>query len=335
MNSEDHPEKSSFIEEVVKHLQNILSPEDVQYLLNDDKAWEKVVTAANLARVEAEAIREGLRKKNHTAPQVQDKHQKEEKHRERFLELYPLVESYVEEHIAQLRALADKADKLHRDCTISKVVASSTSIVAGILTIAGIGLAPVTAGASLALSMTGLGLGTASTVTGVTTSIVESTSMASIESNANNLVSNSIYPEKVFNGVLHDHDDPLASSENHLFRNLEDIGRNIHAIKSFSFNPHLSAQAALRLNAERISVQTARVLPRALGGAALSVSKGVRLFGAATAGLFILVDLVSLVQDSIDLHKRAKTESAEKLRLWIQEQEVLLGELKQIYKSLL
>ncbi|XP_055993437.1 apolipoprotein L3-like [Sorex fumeus] len=334
MNPEDNPGKSNFIENTIKYIQASLSPEDVQLLLKDDKVWEKIVTEAELSRDEARAIHEGLRK-NHTVMEVKDKYQQEQKYREKFLKLYPLVKRDVEAHIAQLRALADKADKLHRKCTISKMVASSTGIVSGILTIVGIGLAPVTSGVSLVLSITGLGLGTASSVTGVTTSIVESTSMASIESNANNLVSTGINPEKVFHEVLKDSDSQMASSENSFFRSLEDMAKNIHTIRLLNANPHLAAQATLLMNAERISVQSARVLPRALGGAALAVSKGVRIFGAASAGLFILVDVVSLVQDSIDLHKGAKTESAEKLRQWIRELEVMLEKLKQIKESLL
>lgn len=334
MNSEDNPEKSSFIEDAVKYVQIALSPEDVQNLLDDDKVWGKMVTAANLARDEAEAMREGLRKKNHTVTQVKDKHQKEEKHRERFLELYPLVKKDVEEHIAQLQALADKADKLHRDCTISKVVPSSTGVVSGILSKFGNCLAPVTAGVSLALSVTGLGVGAASAVTGVTTSIVESTTMASIESSANNLASKSMNPEKMFNKGLYDHNDPVASSENHLFRKLEYIGRIIRTIKLLVSSPHLSAQDTLHLISETISVQNARELPRALGAKDVSVSSGIRVFSAAAAFLIILELLVSVEQDSISglWHKMAKT--AEKLRLWIQKQEVL-EKLKQIYKTLL
>ncbi|XP_012788657.2 apolipoprotein L2-like [Sorex araneus] len=330
MNPEDNPGKSNFIENTIKYIQASLSPEDVQLLLKDNKVWEKIVTEAELSRDEARAILEGLRKKNHTVVEVKNQHQQEQKYRDKFLKLYPLVKRDVEVHIAQLRALADKADKLHRKCTISKVVASSTGIVSGILTIVGIGLAPVTAGVSLVLFGVSLGLGTASSVTGVTTSIVESTSMASIESNANNLVSTGINPGKVFHEVLKDSDSQMDSSENSFFRSLEDMAKNIHTIRLLNANPHLAAQATLLMNAERISVQSARVLPRALGGAALAVSKGVRIFGAATAGLFILVDVVSLVQDSIDLHKGAKTESAEKLRQRIRELEGMLEKLKQI-----
>ena len=109
-------------------------------------------------------------------------------HKERFLDAYPRVKLELEESIRMLHALADKVDKVHRDCTISRVVASSSSAVSGVLTILGLSLAPVTAGVSLALSATGLGLGAAATVTSVSTSIVEKVSVVSAEAKASKLV---------------------------------------------------------------------------------------------------------------------------------------------------
>ena len=51
------------------------------------------------------------------------------------------------EESIKLYAPADRVDKLHRDCTIFKVVASSTGSVSGALNTLGLALAPRTAGA--------------------------------------------------------------------------------------------------------------------------------------------------------------------------------------------
>ena len=53
----------------------------------------------------------------------------------------------LEESIRKLYAPADRVDKSHRDCTIFKVVASSTCTVSGALNTLGLALAPLRAGA--------------------------------------------------------------------------------------------------------------------------------------------------------------------------------------------
>ncbi|XP_036032504.1 apolipoprotein L3-like [Onychomys torridus] len=103
-------------------------------------------------------------------PDVGDdsKLQNDPQEKKKFLEVYPQVKLELEQQIRKLHTLADKIDKVHRDCTITQVVASSTGAVSGVLTILGLALAPVTAGVSLGLSATGLGLGAAAAVTSVT-----------------------------------------------------------------------------------------------------------------------------------------------------------------------
>ncbi|KAK1341562.1 hypothetical protein QTO34_017977 [Cnephaeus nilssonii] len=64
------------------------------------------------------------------------------------------------------------------------------------------------------------------------------------------------------------------------------------------------------------------------------MSKGARVLGAATAGVFLLMDVVDLVKESKHLHEGAKAESAEELRQQAQELERRLEELTRIHESL-
>lgn len=116
--------------------------------------------------------------------------------RQRFLKEYPSVKQELEECIAQLWAVADKVDKVHKDCTISKVVASSIGIVSKVLTIAGLVLAPVTARASLVLTIIGVVFGIISGIASVTTDIVEHSSMPSTEAETKCLSSSDMNREK-------------------------------------------------------------------------------------------------------------------------------------------
>ena len=114
-------------------------------------------------------------------------------------------------------------DKVHRDCTISNVVASSTSIASGFLTILGLVLAPFTTGISLGLSATGLGLGAAAAVTGVSTSIVELVNTSSVEA------------QRDFCSIA----QKISSGKS--LCEVKDFRKHIHAIRMAKSNPQLAA----------------------------------------------------------------------------------------------
>lgn len=114
----------------------------------------------------------------------QERLPKEQLDRRRFLKKFPWVKQQLEEFIVKLHELADKVEKVHKGCTISNVMAHSTGAVSSILTIVGLALAPVTMGASVVLLGTGIGLGAAAAVTGVSTSIFEHVNRSSAETEA-------------------------------------------------------------------------------------------------------------------------------------------------------
>ena len=116
------------------------------------------------------------------------------------MDAFPQVKLELEGHIGKLRTLADKVDKVHRDCTISKLVAGSTSTVSGILTLLGLTLVPVTAGISLVLLATGMGLGAAAAVTSVSSGIVDYTSKSLAKTEASHLVSTGMAKVKMVAG---------------------------------------------------------------------------------------------------------------------------------------
>ncbi|KAJ1062454.1 hypothetical protein K5549_016959, partial [Capra hircus] len=193
------------------------------------------------------------------------------------------------------------------------------------MTILGLALAPVTAGASVALSAAGIGLGAAAAVTAVSTSIVEHVSRSSAENKASQLMSIGVKKWKVLLEVLKSNPqivpttDKLAEAEKRL-------ERNIHAMETVSANVYLSPG--------RIAAPAIQQVEAGFKGTALAVTKGARIAGAATAGLFLLVDVGFLVKESMHLHDGAKAASAETLRQRARELERKLEELTQIYRRL-
>ncbi|XP_050001110.1 apolipoprotein L3-like isoform X3 [Alexandromys fortis] len=365
-------ERNEFVESMVGYLLDTRSTEVLQLMLSEEEAWKQLVEEAGLSREEEVALREALAEIV-PDPDVQDEEDKMERdeeddlrdahsettvdsdvddeddlqnalqEKESFLKVYPQVKRELEESIRKLHALADKIDKVHRDCTITQVVASSTGALSGVLTVLGFALAPVSAGFSLGLSATGLGLGAAAAVTSVSTTIVEAVSTASVEAEASQLLPRSNdtendiksnNTEKVIKEVLEKNTPRLISASKNSFRNLEGMRKNIDAIKLTKASPRLTNNAKRLMTTGKVSARNTRQVRKAFGGTALAMTKRARIMGAATAGLTLVLDVVSLIQESNHLQEGAKAESAEKLRQQAQELEQKLQELIRVYDSL-
>lgn len=264
----------------------------------------------------------------------QDRLQRELQDTEKFAETFPQVKLELEEHIRKLQALADRVDKVHRDCTISKVVAGSTSTVSGVLTLLGLALVPVTAGTGLVLLATGMGLGAAAAVTSVSTGIVDYTNESSAKTRASHLVSTSMVKVKmVAEAVVHSGPRVYELSEN-CCRVLRCLQQSIYAIKLAKANPALATSAKRLLTMGSISAQSGKQVKNAFRGTALAMSRRAWLMNAATTGVTLVGDVIGLVKESKRLHQGAKAQSAEELRQQAQELEEKLGVLTQIHDSL-
>ncbi|XP_027259708.1 apolipoprotein L3 isoform X2 [Cricetulus griseus] len=364
------PERKLFLESMVGYLLDTRSTEALKFLLTEEEAWKQLVEETGLSREEEITLHETLREitadpdvedEDELQNDLQEKTERDEEEalsealgdtivdsdiddeyhlqreleaQKRFLDVYPQVKLELEQHIRKLHDLADKVDKVHRGCTITQVVASSTSAVSGILTILGIALAPVTAGVSLGLSATGLGLGAAAAVTSVSTSIVEKVSTVSVEAEASQLVPTNKDTANAIKEILEKNTPRLVSVSKNSFQNLEVIKKNIDAIKLAKANPRLANNAKRLMTTGTVSARKTRQVQKAFGGTALAMTKGARIMGAATAGIFLVMDVVSLVEDSKHLHEGAKADYAAELRKQAQDLELKLQELIQIHDSL-
>ncbi|XP_043736974.1 apolipoprotein L3-like [Cervus elaphus] len=321
MSSEDprnRSERQSFFEDVVEFLQKSVRWEHLKFLL-EDKPWENFVTKVNLSREEANVLREHLIKLlTDLAGEDPGRLQKYQQEKERFLKEFPQVKQKLKESIKKLRELADHVDKVHRDCTISNVVASSTGIASGTLSILGLILAPFTGGLSLGLSAAGIGLGAASAVTGVSTMVVEKVNTSSAETQASLLDTAEIISYVI--DLYH----------------VKDLGMYIHAIRVANDNPELEATEPLLsrlITTRQVSVQSDEQV-RPFEGTPLAATRTARIASGVTSGLFLALNVYSLVKEVQDLQEGAKTASAENMRQKAQELEKKLEELTWVYESL-
>ncbi|XP_072506702.1 apolipoprotein L3-like [Notamacropus eugenii] len=200
-----------------------------------------------------------------------------------FLKDFPKTKLQLEEHIKELHLAADKIDTIHKNCTITSVVASSAGAVSGILIIAGLALAPVTAGASLALSVGVMGLGATAAVTGISASVVDHVSESWRKS----------------------HLECLSKSVKKILASMEWLRKSCKNI-----TPNFRALRMLRSG----SISTTDQINRSIPGTVLAMTKKARIRGALSAGVFLLMDIADIVQDSTHLSNGTKDLIAEKLK---------------------
>ncbi|XP_062839066.1 apolipoprotein L3 isoform X2 [Anolis carolinensis] len=273
-----------------------------------------------------------------------------------FLKEFPVQKQEIEKSIQCLREMADGIDKTHKDCTIASIAANSTSASSGILSILGLTLAPITAGGSLILTATGIGLGALATVTGLSTTAYESVNNSKERKRAEELMAKC---HKTLQNVMHPHGTDFSSEcllnngavgENikHLVSNVasqvpkmyraaKEIRTNVKALKIARANPALKALAKRAAAAGSTSKRTIRGLKhvqKTFAGTSLAMSKGARMLGTASAGVFLLFDAYSIAQDAKHLTEGAKAETASEIREKAKELEEDLYNLNTFYEEL-
>ncbi|XP_045682313.1 apolipoprotein L6-like [Phyllostomus hastatus] len=240
----------------------------------------------------------------------------------------------LEERIAQLYALADKVDKVHRRCTISNVVSRSTSTVSGILTIVGLSLAPVTGGASLVFRATGAGLRAAAAVTRISTSIAEDVENQSARDKARRLVPTDINKQY----MVQENKDQRKSEMEYLakscFKSLQNMVENMNAYKWAKANCSLVAKAEAFMSTGNISDESSKELQAAFRGAVLAVKTETKRSVGINAVPSFLADVMKLAREAKHLDEGAKAQLAEELRRQARELESELKKLTQAYKTL-
>ncbi|XP_045704372.1 myosin-9-like [Phyllostomus hastatus] len=314
----------------IEFLLDLRNMEKLRCLLSAE-AWERFVAASSVPREEADALYEELNQlKRLMATEDKQNLSDEQRHREMFMKQFTWVKQDLKWRIAHLHALADTVDRMHRGCTISNMVASSTSAVSGTLTIVGLSLGPMTAGASLVLAATGLGA--IATVTSVSASIAERVGNKSAKAEACRLVSDAIDNEVVMQ-VLSEIVPGIASLAKGIL-SLYKIVKNVRASNVAKAKPLIEAEVRFLVTTVKISMRNNRELKEAFGISAQEVAKGAWIFALATAGVFLLEDAISLVKETKHLNEGSKSESAAELRQQAQELEGKLEELIWIHEIL-
>uniref|UniRef100_A0A3Q3LUT0 Apolipoprotein L n=1 Tax=Labrus bergylta TaxID=56723 RepID=A0A3Q3LUT0_9LABR len=196
-----------------------------------------------------------------------------------------------------LEEIAVQLDSMNKGAKISSVVGSSVGAIGGVLSIIGLALIPVTAGVSLALTMTGIGLSVTSGVNGVVTTATE-------------LGVNSTQQKKaaeVFEGLMKDLQilqDCLKKVMGKVLVNGGVIVRGVDAL--------VDAGQALR-NVPKVATDIPDIGQAAIKGP-LAFSQSVRAGLIGLNALFLGMDVFFICKDSISLSKGSETEASQFIR---------------------
>lgn len=238
----------------------------------------------------------------------------EQKHK--ILQAMPQLKVELEKHITHLRQLADKVDKVHRDCTISNVTASSAGISSVILSVIGGLLAPFTEGLSTVLTTTVNVLGRGAILTGTGSAITETVIALSVEKEVKDLATTGKNILEKIKKVLIDTERSADSAQNR-YESMESAAwrERSQAIGRFS--------GQLRVLNDDIEQMLAR--------RAETMNRGLRVLGKVAKTVFFGLDVYNLVDGARDLAAGGGTELSEKLRQQAGELEKLLQELNQLH----
>ncbi|XP_058228732.1 apolipoprotein L4-like [Hemibagrus wyckioides] len=252
-----------------------------------------------------------------------------------FIKLFSECHPRMLQFLSDLDEAADQLDNMKKGSNISTVAGSSVGIAGGVLSIVGIALSPVTAGVSLALTLTGVGLGVTSGVNSIVTGITEVAVNNHHGKNANSIFTSFMKDVQKILDCLEEvastenlrADDGLIAKAVKLVACAGAVGKSIDAIvdtasavKALKSEEVIGRAVSMGLqeaNAGRSIPKLASDLPdigQLAKGTPLALSKSARAGFITLNALFIGLDVFLICKDSISLSKGSKNEVAQLIR---------------------
>ncbi|KAG9461341.1 hypothetical protein GDO78_017205, partial [Eleutherodactylus coqui] len=214
---------------------------------------------------------------------------------------------------ATLLEIAEDLDTFHNGATLASVAGSSIGIAGGIVTLAGLALAPFTLGASLFFSGIGVTAAVAGVVTDASASIADIVNMKIKCSKAEDIV-------KKVDGKLKTFE--TASKKLHLL---------VKALEAMEKTGEIADALRFGGKVAFAGIEVGRILQLSkLSAGSQLAARGIQVASAILgvfAALFIVIDAVFFVKRVKELHNGTKTEAATEIRKYV-------GELKNIYQDL-
>ncbi|XP_029364616.1 uncharacterized protein apol [Echeneis naucrates] len=235
--------------------------------------------------------------------------------------------------LKELEQTSVKIDRMNKGAKISSVAGSSVGAVGGVLSIVGLALIPVTAGVSLALTMTGIGLGITSGVNSAITTATELGVNVTQQKKASRVMKSFVDDVEALQNCL---EEVITTAASKLEMAVEVgkvvckaglVGKNIDALVDAASAAKLVKTEEVIADVGKIVAQEGKALrnvPRAaadipdIGQAAvkgpLALSKSARAGLIAVNALFLGMDIFFICKDSISLAKGTEAEISQFIR---------------------
>ncbi|MED6287603.1 hypothetical protein CHARACLAT_018088 [Characodon lateralis] len=260
-----------------------------------------------------------------------------------FSESQPRMSDFLNE----LEVNAVQLDSMNKGAKISSVVGSSVGAVGGVLSIVGFALMPVTAGASLVLTMTGIGMGVTSGVNSIVTTATEMGVNRTHQRKAGEVLQSFMEDMMKLQACLEEvtqktiaktetSETNVALGVSEVICKFGAVGKSIDSIVDLASAAKLLKSEEVVSNVGKVAAQEGNALrniPRLasdipdVGQAAVkgsvAASKSVRAGMIAVNALFLGMDIFFICKDSIGLAKGSESEVSQFIRaraaLWSSE----------------
>ncbi|MBN3325755.1 GBP5 protein, partial [Atractosteus spatula] len=209
--------------------------------------------------------------------------------REKYSEKRRNIESFVK----VLCEIADGMDFTHKGTTIGSVAGSAVAIAGSVLTIVGLALIPVTLGASAILTGVGAGVGLTGAATSVSSSIGK------------------VLKNKKYEKELNDIKENLEAELKELNECIMSVCNILLIFKEHGLPEFLSTSSKFSVLA---TISITSIIDDIAGLGVKAMSRSLQIVGFVFAAINIIVEIVSIVKDSVELYEGCKTEKAETLR---------------------
>ncbi|KAI9539436.1 hypothetical protein NQZ68_005516 [Dissostichus eleginoides] len=250
-----------------------------------------------------------------------------------FIDEFKERQPRMEQSLKDLEEHAVQLDRMNKGAKISSVAGSSVGAVGGVLSIVGLALIPVTAGVSLALTMTGLSMGITSGVNSAVTTATEIGVNHTYQKKAREVFESFMEDVQCLQDCLEEvtksetiHID-VVFGVGKVLAKAGVIGKGIDSFADAASALKLLKSEELALSVGKVAVQEGKALrnvPRVaadipdIGRAAvkgpLALSKSARAGFIGLNALFLGMDIFFICKDSISLAKGSETEVSQFIR---------------------
>lgn len=254
-----------------------------------------------------------------------------------FMECFSESEPRMQQFLSDLEDSAVQLDRMNMGARISSVAGSSVGAVGGVLSIIGLALIPVTAGASLALTMTGVGLGITSGVNSAVTTATEigvnHTQQKKVSETFQKFMEDVKSIQDCLDDITYQNSDQnsdfvdVAVCVGKILGKAGTVGKGIDSLVDAVSAAKLLRSEEVLASAGKVVAEEGKALrnvPRVaselpdMGQAAargpLAMSSGARGGFIALNALFLGVDVFFIVKDSMNLARGSETEVSKFIR---------------------